>query len=223
MECALARRTVTEERHCDDLLAAQLLPPGQPGGVGHVCRDRDADRRDVPVGRAPPAGRMPAPPLENRLCGHAAHEPDRALTIRRKDPVVVAERERRAGLNRLVAPGDRVGADASLALVHDGTLVEGAQQHHAAVQLEELALCQARGVPQGVDGGHASRKLPEAATPARKPHRALPRKRRCRSRRGPRRLLEPAAAGRTGPGSDRDRARSSPSRRSRSRARSTRG
>ena len=50
-----------------------------------------------------------------------------------------------------------------------------------------------------------------------------PRRRRCRSRRDPRRRPGPAAAGRTGPRSGRDRARSSPSRRSRCRARSTRG
>ena len=168
VERALARRAVAEERHRDRVLAAQLLPPGEPGRVRQVRRDRDADRRDVPVGRVPPARRMAAPPLQDRLGGHAAHEPDRRLAVGREDPVVVRERERRARLDRLVVPEDRVGADPALPVVDDGALVVGAQEHHAAVQLEEIALCQAVrsrvGIqaPEGVSRRHAAGNLPEA-------------------------------------------------------------
>ena len=67
-----------------------FLPQARPGGVRHVGRDRHADRRDVPVGRVPPAGRVPAPPLQERLDRQPADESDRRLAVRREDPVVVA-------------------------------------------------------------------------------------------------------------------------------------
>ena len=71
VERALARRAVAEERHRDRRLAAQLLPPREPGGVRDLRRDRHDDRADVPVGRVPPARRVAAPPLQDRLGGHA--------------------------------------------------------------------------------------------------------------------------------------------------------
>ena len=117
-----------------------FLPHASPAACGTWLAIGTADRRDVPVGGVPPAGRMAAPPLQDRLDRQPAHEPDRRLAIRREDPVVVAERERRAGLDRLVVPEDRVRPDAALPVVDDGALVVGAQEHHAAVQLEQLGV-----------------------------------------------------------------------------------
>ncbi len=48
-----------------------------------------------------------------------------------------------ARLHRLVVPEDRVRADAALAVVDDRALVVGAQQHHRAVELEQLLLAEA--------------------------------------------------------------------------------
>ena len=56
----------------------------------HVRRDRDADRRDVPVERVPPAGRVAAPPREHRRGRHPAQQPDRRLAVAREDPVLAA-------------------------------------------------------------------------------------------------------------------------------------
>ena len=72
-----------------------------------------------------------------------AQEADRRLAVAREDPVLVLERVDRAGLDRLVAPEDRVGADPALAVVDDRALVVGAQQHHRAVEREQLLLADA--------------------------------------------------------------------------------
>src|SRR5918994_2342168 len=140
VECAFGGGAVTEERQRAGALAAQPLAPGKPRRVRHLRRDRDADRGDVVVGRVPPAGRVAAPPGEDRRRRHAAEKTDRRLAIAREDPVVVLERVHRARLNCLVAPEDRVRADAALAVVDDGPLVVGAQQHHRPVQRQQLLL-----------------------------------------------------------------------------------
>src|SRR5918993_1090936 len=140
VECAFGGGAVTEERQRAGALAAQPLAPGKPRRVRHLRRDRDADRGDVVVGRVPPAGRVAAPPGEDRRRRHAAEKADRRLAIAREDPVVVLERVHRARLNCLVAPEDRVRADAALAVVDDGPLVVGAQQHHRPVQRQQLLL-----------------------------------------------------------------------------------
>ena len=62
-------------------LASQPLAPGEPGRVRHLRRDRDADRGEVVVGRVPPAGRMAAPPGEDRRRRHPAQQPDRRLAV----------------------------------------------------------------------------------------------------------------------------------------------
>jgi hypothetical protein len=138
VERALRGRAVAEEHHRHGLLALQLLAPRDAGRLRDVRRGRDADRGEVPVGRVPPAGRMAAPPLEHDLRRQPAHEADRRLAVAREDPVLVAERVGGARLDRLVVPGDRVGADPALTVVHHGALVEGAKQHHPAVQLEQV-------------------------------------------------------------------------------------
>ena len=143
VEGALGGGAVAEERQRARALSTQSLPPRQPGGMRHLGRDRDADRREVVVGGVPPAGGVPAPPGEDRRRRHAAQEPDRRLAVAREDPVLVLERVERAGLDRLVTPVDRVRADPALAVVDDGALVVGAQQHHRAVEVEQLLLADA--------------------------------------------------------------------------------
>src|SRR5207302_7940715 len=69
----------------------------------------------------------------------------------REDPVVILERMRRAGLHRLVIPEDRVRPDASLAVVDHRALLVRPQQHHRAVQLEQLLLAEAFDLPILVD------------------------------------------------------------------------
>ncbi len=140
VEGALARRAVAEVGDRDRVLAAQLLAPGEPGGVRDVRADRDADRGDVVVGRVPPAGRVAAPPLQDRRGGDPAQEPDRRLAIAGEDPVLVGERVRRAGLHRLVVPEDRVRADPALAVVDERALVVGPQQDERPVEVEQLLL-----------------------------------------------------------------------------------
>jgi hypothetical protein len=58
--------------------------------------------------------------------------------------VAVVESERRAGLDRLVVPRDRVRADAPLPVVDDSALVEHAQQDHAPVELEQVRVVEPR-------------------------------------------------------------------------------
>ena len=67
---ALRGRAVAEVGDRDGLLPAQPLAPREADRVRHVRPDRHADRGDVVVGRVPPAGRMPAPPLEHRRRRH---------------------------------------------------------------------------------------------------------------------------------------------------------
>ena len=143
MERALARRSVAEEGDRHRAFALQLLAPGEPGRVRDLRRDRHADRGDVVVGRIPPAGRMTAPPVEDRGRRQAAQQPDRRFAVAREDPVLVLERVSGAGLHRLVVPEDRVRADAALTVVDDGALVVRAQEHHRAVELEQLLLAEA--------------------------------------------------------------------------------
>ena len=140
VERALGGCAVTEVRNRHGVLSAQLLAPGEPGGVRHVRPDRHADRGDVVVGRVPPAGRVAAPPGEDRRGGHSSEEADRRLSVARKDPVRVLERIDRAGLHRLVVPVDRVGPDPPLPVVDDRSLVVGAQQDEAAVELDEVVV-----------------------------------------------------------------------------------
>ena len=140
VEGALGRRAVAEVDDRARALAFQLLPPGEAGRVRDVGPDRDADRRDVVVRRVPPAGRMAAPPGEHGRRRHPAQQPDRRLAVAREDPVVVLERVYRAGLHRLVVPVDRVRADAALPVVDDRPLVVGAQEHHAAVELDQVVV-----------------------------------------------------------------------------------
>src|SRR3954471_18865557 len=143
VERALRGRAVAEERDRDGALAAQLLAPRESGCVRHVRPDRDADRRDVVVGRVPPAGGMTAPPREHCRRGHPAEEADRGLAVRREDPVVVLERVDRACLHRLVVPEDRVRADSPLTVVDDRALVVRAQEDERPVEVEELLLAEA--------------------------------------------------------------------------------
>ena len=49
----------------------------------------------------------------------------------------------RARLHPLVPPEDRVGPDAPLAVVDDGALVVGPQQHHRTVELEQVLVGEA--------------------------------------------------------------------------------
>src|SRR5579884_2199476 len=152
LERPLGRRAVAEDHHRDAGLPLQLLPPGEAGRVRHVRPHRHADRRDVPLERVPPAGRMSAPPLQDRRRRQAAHEPDRRLAVAREDPVLGGEREGGAGLDRLVVPGDRVRADPALTVVHDRPLVEHAEQDHAPVELEQRALVEPLGRGVAVEG-----------------------------------------------------------------------
>src|SRR5215218_213452 len=140
VERALRGRAVAEEHERAGTLATQLLPPRQPGGMRDMSPDRNADRGDVVIERVPPAGRVTPPPGEHRRGGHPAEEPDRRLPIARENPVVAPERVQRAGLHRLVVPEDRVGADPALAVVDERALVVGAEQHHAAIELDQVAL-----------------------------------------------------------------------------------
>ncbi len=50
---------------------------------------------------------------------------------------------RGAGLHRLVVPEDRVRPDAPLAVVDNGALVVRPEQHHRAVEIEQLLLAEA--------------------------------------------------------------------------------
>ena len=69
-------------------------------------------------------------------------QPDRRLAVGREDPVLLLEGMDGARLHRLVVPEDRVRADAALAVVDDGALVVRAQQHHRAVEVEQLLLAE---------------------------------------------------------------------------------
>ena len=62
----LGGRSVAEVRDRDAVLALESRPPGEPHCVRHVRPDRHADRGDVVLLRIPPAGRMSAPPAEDR-------------------------------------------------------------------------------------------------------------------------------------------------------------
>ena len=121
----------------------ELLAPRETRGVWHVRRDRHADRGDVVVLGVPPAGRMPAPPRQDRRRRQSAQQADRGLSVRGEDPVLVVERMDDADLHRLVVPEDRVRADAPLPVVDDRALVVRAQQDHRAVELEQLLLAEA--------------------------------------------------------------------------------
>ena len=50
-----------------------------------------------------------------------------------------------------MVPEDRVGADAALAVVDDGALVVGAQDHEPAIELDEIVV----GEPFDLAVGHA--------------------------------------------------------------------
>ena len=144
VERALARRAVAEERDRARALALQLLAPREPGGVRHLRRDRHADR----ARRCSRPGSTSRRDARATSCStvagrHAAQQPDRRLAVAREDPVLVVERVHGAGLHRLVVPEDRVRADAALPVVDDGALVVRAQQHHRAVELEQLLLAEA--------------------------------------------------------------------------------
>ncbi len=138
VEGAFAGRAVPEVRDRGGRRALELLAPGEAGGVRDVRRDRHADRGDPVLGRVPPAGRMPAPPVQDGARRKPAQEPDRRLAVAREDPVLVGERVHRAGLHRLVVPEDRVGADPALAVVDDRALVVRPQQDQRAVDREEV-------------------------------------------------------------------------------------
>ena len=114
-----------------------------------VRRDRDADRRDVVVGRVPPARRVAAPPLQDRARRHSPQQPDRRLAVAREDPVLVLEGVDRARLHRLVVPVDRVRADPALAVVDDGALVVGSKQDERPVELEQVVLGEPVDLPSG--------------------------------------------------------------------------
>ena len=169
MERALRRRPVAEVRDRDPVLALQRRPPRVADGVRYVRRDRDADRRDAVLLRVPPARRMAAPPGEDGRDGHPAQEPDRRLAVAREDPVALLERERRAGLHRLVVPEDRVRPDAALAVVHDRALVVRPQEHEVAIEREQLVA--AESVHLAVRDGRA---VTDHATqaPIRRQHQA---------------------------------------------------
>ena len=126
-----------------------FLPHASPAACGTCVADRDADRGDVVVGRVPPAGGVAAPPGQHGRGGHPAQEPDRRLAVAGEDPVVVVERVGGAGLDRLVVPEDRVGADPALAVVDDRALVVRPQQHERAVQLDEIVVGEALDLPVG--------------------------------------------------------------------------
>ena len=143
VERAFGRGAIAEVGDRAGVLAAQALAPGEPRRVRDVGRDRDADRRDVVLGRIPPAGRMAPPPGQHRRRPHPAQEPDGRLAVAREDPVGALEREHGAGLHGLVVPVDRVRTDASLAVVDDRALVVGPQQDQVAIEPQKVGLGEA--------------------------------------------------------------------------------
>src|SRR5215210_1879816 len=155
VEGALGGGAVAEEGERAGALAPQALAPREPGRVRDLRRDRDADRCDVVVGRVPPPHRMAAPPREHRRRRHSPQQPDRGLAVAREDPVVVVEGVKRAGLDRLVPPEDRVRADPALAVIDDRALVVRAQQHHRAVEVEQSLLPEPLHLPVGNGGAVA--------------------------------------------------------------------
>ena len=175
VERALGRRAVAEERQRDRLGSLQLQAPGEPCGVRDLRRDRDADRRDVHVLRVPPAGRMPAPPLEDRGGRQAAQQPDRRVAVAREDPVAVLERVDGTGLDRLVAAEDRVRPDPALSVVDDRPLVVRPEADERAVDREKRVVVEPVGPAIGLvsepdhaleallDGGNLVHTLSETA------------------------------------------------------------
>ena len=79
--------------------------------------------------------------------GHAAEQADGRLAVAREDPVLPVEGVGGAHLHRLVAPVDRVRADAPLPVIDDRALVVRAEENELPVELEEV------GVGQAVYGG----------------------------------------------------------------------
>ena len=118
--------------------------------------------------RAPPAGRVAPPPLEDRRGRQPAQEPDRRLAVAREDPVAPLERVDRAGLDRLVAPEDRVRPDPALAVVDDRPLVVRPQQDERAMEREQRVVVEPGEPPVGlaVDPDHARQPLLDGARAA---------------------------------------------------------
>ena len=150
-------------------------PQASPAACGHLRRDRDADRRDVHVLRVPPAGRVPAPPLEDRGGRQAAQQPDRRVAVAREDPVAVLERVDGTGLDRLVAAEDRVRPDPTLSVVDDRPLVVRPEADERAVDREKRVVVEPIGPAVGLvsepdhaleallDGGNLVHTLSETA------------------------------------------------------------
>src|SRR5438445_605321 len=122
----------------DAFVPLLLLDPREAGGVRHVCRDRDADRRDAVLRGVPPSGWVPPPPVEDRARRHPAQQPDRRLAVAREDPVLIGERVHGAGLHRLVVPEDRVRPDPALAVIDDRALVVRPQEDERAVDRNKI-------------------------------------------------------------------------------------
>ena len=143
MERALRGRAVAEEDDRGGVGSLQLEAPRETGRVRDVGGDGNADRRDVQVGRAPPARRVSAPPLQDGRGRQAAEQADRGLAVAREDPVALLERVDGTGLDGLVPVEDRVGPDAALAVIDDRALVVGPQEDERAVKREERIVAEA--------------------------------------------------------------------------------
>ena len=89
---------------------------------------------------------MAAPPGEDGRDGHPTEQADGRLAVAGEDPVLPLEGVRGADLHRLVAPVDRVRADAALPVVDNRALVVRAEEDELPVELEEV------GVSEAVDG-----------------------------------------------------------------------
>ena len=146
VEGALRGRAIAEEGDRARLARPSAPRPRRgPPRARRASRSGRRSRRRGLRARVPPAVRMAAPPAAGSsrpACRARGRSPTRGSSgrsSRRRSSAI-----RRAGLDRLVVPEDRVGADAALPVVDDRALVVGAQQHHPAVQLEQIALAERR-------------------------------------------------------------------------------
>src|SRR5438552_4328577 len=144
MEVALARRTVAEVGHRDDVVLPDLRGPGGADRLGNLGADWAGHGYEMDVLGSVVARHLSTPlrvfrvPVrlgDDGLEREAPNKGTARLAVRGEDPVPFLEGHRAADLARFLALARHVEADATLALKGKHPVVEDADHDEVAVRL----------------------------------------------------------------------------------------
>jgi len=134
---ALGRGAVAEQANRDARLLSELEGVSDPGGLRRLRSHGDAIGKIVRRARGQIAALIAAPKQQDLLHLRSAPEQRAVVAVGGKEHVLRAHRAGDADRDSLLAERDGIGAEPPRALQRDRLEVEGACEHHAAIECQQ--------------------------------------------------------------------------------------